>query len=291
MPDDPNLDQAEAATGEATPQGDQEIGRLLDEVEKEQAGKSAEQTKTAETVPDLDKVLEAIDFTKPETIPEKYRSKFSGHLMEADYRRKTQALAEERRQLAEQQGKMLELLAARLSDKGVEPTGELKRKISEQMRDGNYEAVGDLINEAVNTAMAPVARDVALKNAIDTSYRETPLAKEYEAEIEEQIRQTPGVKELAAVGNYRYLPLVVRGLAMFIHAQKLEAQVNALKSDREAYGKRVIAEYLKRGKTLPTTTSRAGAGAPSTTEPGELSLKEAMEAAAEESGLNEAFRH
>lgn len=290
MPDDPNLDQSQAATGDAQPQGDQEIGRVLDEFEKEQAAQPA-QAKPGEAPLDLDKVLEAMDFTKPETIPEKHRAKFSGQLMEADYRRKTQALAEERRQLAEQQNKILDLVTARLSDKGVTPTGDLKTKIADQMREGNYEAVVDLVNDAVNTAMAPVAKDVALKNAIDTSYRETPLAREYESEIEEQIRVTPGVKELAAVNNYRYLPLVVRGLAMFVHAQRLEAEVGKLKADREAYGKRVIAEYIKRGKTIPTTTSRAGAGAPSTSEPGELSLKEAMEAAAEESGLNEAFRH
>jgi hypothetical protein len=290
MPDDPNLDQGQAATGDAQPQGDQEIGRLLDDFEKEQTEQPVE-AKAGELPPDVAKILEGIDFSKPDTIPAKYRDKFSGHLMEADYRRKTQALAEEKRQLMEQQSKVLDLVTARLSEKGVTPTEDLRKKISEQMREGNYDAVGDLIKEEVNSAMAPGLRDVALKNAIDTSYRETPMAKEYEGEIEEQIRNTPGVKELASVANYRFLPMVVRGLAYFVHAQRLEAEVGKLRADREAYGKRVIAEYLKRGKVIPSTTSRAGSGAASTSEPGETSLREAMEAAAEESGLNEAFRH
>ena len=291
MPDDPTTDPIATAKGDAQPQGDQEIARLLDNLEKEQAGTSATPTTAGELPPEVAKVFDAIDFSKPDTIPAKYRDKFGAQLMEADYRRKTQSLAEERRQLAEQQNKILDLVTAKLSDKGITPTDDIKKRVAEQMSQNNYEAVVDLVNEAVNTAMAPAIKDVALKNAIDTSYRETPLAREYEAEIEEQIRMTPGVKELAAVANYRYLPLVVRGLAMFIHAQKLEAQINALKADRESFGKRAVAEYIKRGKTLPSTTSRAGAGAPSTSEPGELSLREAMEAAAEDSGLNEALRH
>jgi hypothetical protein len=229
------------------------------------------------------KALQGLDFDK---LPQSIKDKLE-HPFKADYTRKMQALSEERRRYEDLMGKFADNIGRRPD--GQPPAPDAAQKIKEAVERGDFETAFEIQRQTqadlVNKAISPVATEVARRNAVEEARRMEPLVQTYEGEVAAMIQADPQLLALANADGYRYAPQVFRGAAVAIHAQKLAAQLKEAVSSREAYAKQVLKEYIERAKGLPATTSRAGSTQTGTGKSTELTMRQAMEQASQETGL------
>ena len=209
--------------------------------------------------PEFLKRVESLDFTKaPEALRRKVEAPFV-----SDYTKKWQAVAEERKQLQSERERIYNAALEQLRGKGVEaPTQTVQDQIRERIEAGDMSAIPELMRQEIEREVGPMRQQAALRNAIETAGRLSPMVREKEPEIAAMLRDEPGLQQMAAMNNYQFAPYVLAGLADRIEKAQIQQQFEAFKAqaevDKKAYAKRAIEEFRTRGASLPPVTSQAG---------------------------------
>jgi len=282
MVDDTRTDGAGTEVGNDQSTSDPSVVALVESFERE-----SEQPATPAATPGLsDEVMKALQGLDPDKLPSEIRQKLEKPF-HADYTRKTQALAEERRRYEDLMAKFAENAARRPDGQPQAP--DVAQKINEAVERGDFQTAFEIQRQAqaamVNEAISPVAAEVARRNAVEAARQLEPLVQTYEGEVAALVEANPELRALANAANFRFAPYVFQGAALAVHAKKLQAKLDSAATDREAYAKKVLAEYKQRVNGLPATTSRAGSTQTGTGKSTELTMRQAMESAAEETGL------
>ena len=227
--------------------------------------------------PELLKKLESMDFSK---APEALRRKVEAPFVK-DYTSKWQAVAEERKQLQSERERIFSVALDRLKEGGVQtPTQTVQDQIRERLEAGDMNAIPDLVKQEIEREVGPMRQQAALRNAIETAGRMSPMVREKEPEIAEMLRNEPGLQQMAAMNNYQYAPYVLAGLADRIEKAQIQAQFEAYKAqaevDKRAYAKRAIEELRAQGASLPSVSSQAGSSGSASRGTTPMTAKEAI---------------
>jgi len=210
----------------------------------------------------------------PNKLPDDIRSKFELPFLKQYTKQTTE--------FSNKQQALLDAVTRQLSDKGVVQTPDERAELMERIRGGDFDAIGQYIQRSVNDQIGPMVTENARDRAIQRAYELNPFVKEREAEISQMIQSDPELQMLVRADNFRYAPKILAGIALQIENQ-------ALKQNQE---QRITAEVEKRitalkarAAGLPKTTSRAGTTQSGSQGKTEMTIREAMRAAAAEAGM------
>ncbi len=262
-----------AGAGEGQSAGGSILAELEAPEPKADAGSSPDPWGDAEFL----KRLESLDFSK---APEALRRKVEAPFVK-DYTQKWQAVAEERKQLQSERERIFNVALDRLKEGGVQaPTQTVQDQIRERLEAGDMNAIPDLVKQEIEREVGPMRQQAALRNALDSAVKLSPLVREKEPEIAAIIRDDPTLQQMATANNYAYAPYVLAGLADRIEKAQLAQQIESLKAnfeaEKKAYARRAIEEYRTKGASLPSVTSQAGSGGTAARGEAPMSLQEAM---------------
>ena len=262
-----------AGAGEGQSAGGSILAELEASEPKADAGSSPDPWGDAEFL----KRLESLDFSK---APEALRRKVEAPFVK-DYTQKWQAVAEERKQLQSERERIFNVALDRLKEGGVQaPTQTVQDQIRERLEAGDMNAIPDLVKQEIEREVGPMRQQAALRNALDSAVKLSPLVREKEPEIAAIIRDDPTLQQMATANNYAYAPYVLAGLADRIEKAQIQQEFAAFKAnaeaDKKAYARRAIEEYRTKGASLPSVTSQAGSGGTAARGEAPMSLQEAM---------------
>jgi hypothetical protein len=262
-----------AGAGEGQSAGGSILAELEAPEPKADAGSSPDPWGDAEFL----KRLESLDFSK---APEALRRKVEAPFVK-DYTQKWQAVAEERKQLQSERERIFNVALDRLKEGGVQaPTQTVQDQIRERLEAGDMNAIPDLVKQEIEREVGPMRQQAALRNALDSAVKLSPLVREKEPEIAAIIRDDPTLQQMATANNYAYAPYVLAGLADRIEKAQIQQEFAAFKAnaeaDKKAYARRAIEEYRTKGASLPSVTSQAGSGGTAARGEAPMSLQEAM---------------
>ena len=271
--------QSEGSATQSTASPD--VTALLDSLDKESASQSESATEaTAEASPEVLKALEGLD---PSRLPQALRDKLE-HPFKADYTRKTQAIAEEKRKYEDLTNKVIEGL--RLVRPQQAPTAEEQTTIKQLIEEGRTEEALAMVRNEMRAEVAPVMSQVAMRNALDTAARLEPSLPKYEAQVAQFMQANPDIAKLAAANNFSFAPRVIQGIIADLERNQLRQELAAVKAGMADFAKKAVLADRARIAGLPTTTSRAGTTSHGEAKTGEFpKMREAMEEAARETGL------
>ena len=262
-----------AGAGEGQSAGGSILAELEAPEPKADAGSSPDPWGDAEFL----KRLESLDFSK---APEALRRKVEAPFVK-DYTQKWQAVAEERKQLQSERERIFNVALDRLKEGGVQaPTQTVQDQIRERLEAGDMNAIPDLVKQEIEREVGPMRQQAALRNALDSAVKLSPLVREKEPEIAAIIRDDPTRQQMATANNYAYAPYVLAGLADRIEKAQIQQEFAAFKAnaeaDKKAYARRAIEEYRTKGASLPSVTSQAGSGGTAARGEAPMSLQDAM---------------
>lgn len=262
-----------AGAGEGQSAGGSILAELEAPEPKADAGSSPDPWGDAEFL----KRLESLDFSK---APEALRRKVEAPFVK-DYTQKWQAVAEERKQLQSERERIFNVALDRLKEGGVQaPTQTVQDQIRERLEAGDMNAIPDLVKQEIEREVGPMRQQAALRNALDSAVKLSPLVREKEPEIAAIIRDDPTLQQMATANNYAYAPYVLAGLADRIEKAQIQQEFAAFKAnaeaDKKAYARRAIEEYRTKGASLPSVTSQAGSGGTAARGEAPMSLQDAM---------------
>lgn len=226
--------------------------------------------------------------------------------MQADYTRKTQALADERRKLEAEMAaigetrKMFEGFLSKVAegrkDPAAAPAPDPMEEIKLLREQGEHEAADrrlmEIVAEQQRAALEPQRREIEIEKA-KTAFRETTLAVQqndklvqaYFPQVVAEFDRTD-VPELTAVKNdilsspdlmRRHIPMLLNYLALRQHAQQLET---ALETKVES----LVQERLKTERTKAAGLPKSLVSSGAVTKEGErpkMNLNESISAAME----------
>src|SRR5216684_1640878 len=229
-----------------------------------------------------------------------------GYLRQADYTRKTQEIAAEKRAWAEREERLLKMIEARLPSEqrgtgGVETVSEKIRQLRE---DGQHEEADKLVLEVarletrkeldpvIRNAQAQELQSTFVNTAIQAAASD-PVIQQYAKTVasrfdgNEVLDSRTGLTMAdlrAAITTdkgmvVKFVPLVMRSLALEEHARALEAEMGKVVEGRVKAG--LEAERL-RGKRLPGQLVPASSVSRATAPSGKMSLDDALSAATEQ---------
>ena len=265
------------SSGTGASEGQSAGGSVLAELEADTPQADAGSTPDPWGDPEFLKKLESMDFSK---APEALRRKVEAPFVK-DYTSKWQAVAEERKQLQSERERIFSVALDRLKEGGVQtPTQTVQDQIRERLEAGDMNAIPDLVKQEIEREVGPMRQQAALRNAIETAGRMSPMVREKEPEIAEMLRNEPGLQQMAAMNNYQYAPYVLAGLADRIEKAQIQAQFEAFKAqaevDKRAYAKRAIEELRAQGASLPSVSSQAGSSGSASRGTTPMTAKEAI---------------
>lgn len=249
-------DQAFAATDspEATtiPQGTVETGN-------DQTGATTD-AGSQPAQPTLDegflKTLESLD---PASLPQSFNEKF---VPKAEFTKKTQALAEDRKRFEAERQAIFELARKALSDR-QQPTGptpeDVKRKeLMDLAAAGDATALQQLVRLEAESLVQPIRTQQTLQNAAQNARAANPAVSKHWDEIVGTIQNDPSLKELASINNYQFADKVMIALGIEHQNREMAAMLQQREQELTAM-KGKLAQYEKeRTASLPSSTSRAG---------------------------------
>lgn len=251
----PTVAPPTAGAGEGQSAG----GSVLAELEADAPQAPVEASPDPWGDPEFLKRLESLDFSKaPKPLRDKLEAPFERH-----WTKKFQENAETARQLQARQDQLVNVAIEKLRAGGVEtPTQTVQDQIRERIEAGDMSAIPELMRQEIEREVGPMRQQAALRNAIETAGRMSPMVREKEPEIAAMLRDDPGLQQMAAENNYRNAPYVLAGLADRIELAQIKQQFEAFKASAEAtkraYAKQAIAELRAQGASLPSVTSQAG---------------------------------
>jgi len=262
-----------AGAGEGQSAGGSILAELEASEPKADAGSSPDPWGDTEFL----KRLESLDFSKaPEALRRKIEAPFVAHSTKG-----WQEIAEQKRILQAEKDRIFNVALERLQGSGVEtPSQTVQDQIRERLEAGDMNAIPDLVKQEIEREVGPMRQQAALRNALDSAVKLSPLVREKEPEIAAIIRDDPTLQQMATANNYAYAPYVLAGLADRIEKAQIQQEFAAFKAnaeaDKKAYARRAIEEYRTKGASLPSVTSQAGSGGTAARGEAPMSLQDAM---------------
>ena len=247
------------SAGTGAGEGQSAGGSVLAELEADTPQASPEASPDPWGDTEFLKRVESLDFTKaPEALRRKIEAPFVAHSTKG-----WQEIAEQKRVLQTERDRIFNVALDRLKESGVQaPTQTVQDQIRERIEAGDMSAIPELMRQEIEREVGPMRQQAALRNAIETAGRLSPMVREKEPEIAAMLRDEPGLQQMAAMNNYQFAPYVLAGLADRIEKAQIQQQFEAFKAqaevEKKAYAKRAIEEFRTRGSSLPAVTSQAG---------------------------------
>lgn len=210
------------------------------------------------------KGLATLDPSKvdPTTLPKEFNDRF---IPKSEWTRRNQALADEKRQLAEREKAVFELARKAIADrdipKGPSPAQVKREQLLELAAAGDKDALNQVVQMTAQEMMQPIQNQTAWNNAAETAKRLEPAVAQHWDEIQQTLNSNPRVSELARVDGFKYAGEVMLALGLEHKANDL-AKMVAAKDQEVSSLKAKLSTYEKeRAAGLPPSTTRAGTSA------------------------------
>jgi len=187
-----------------------------------------------------------------EKLPKSFIAKVertkAGHL-DADYTRKTQALAQERERL----------LDKALQFGGREaPAPDEKAQLLDRLKNGDLDVIDQYVSREVASRLGPLEAQMTRERAIQEAKQMHPYVGSREPEVAQLIASDPGLRKMALSGDPDAMKLALVGAAIAIHDRETTSEYEKLKTSFDAKVKEEVASLSKAAKSLPPQTSKAG---------------------------------
>lgn len=229
--------------------------------------------------PELLKQLEGLSLDKlPENHPLRRSVLERERNLQADYTRKTQALAEEK-------GRIYDTMIQRLAQQGVNPTPDQREALKERIRQGDFDSVGELVSQEIQTRLAPTMQKLTMQQVLQEAASMHPYVQTKASEVAALIQSDPRYAKMASMNDMEFAPVVLAQAAMAIERQELIQAAKAKDAEIAKLKKSLEAQDSAIGRRLPPSTSRTG-GATATRTKGGENFWEAATAAAQELGID-----
>lgn len=270
----------EGATGEpakpaAASSQDVNLDELIDSLPAKEPAKAPAR---AELDEDFRKKLESLD---PRDLPDAVRSKLEAPFLSLRTKQTTEWDQERQRYLA-----MIEKLSNR-PDVGGEPAADAKEELRDKIANGDLGALEQFVDQRFTAKYGSKIQELDLQNAGRVAASLYPESAQMEGEIAATLKENPGI----AYVLHQVLPrdqklagTLIAGIAKNIRYDALEQKFKALESSRKDDIKAAIEAYKQRVAGLPSSGLKAGTGQSGAPAPGNLTLRQAMEAAWQEHG-------
>lgn len=241
--------------------------------------------------------LKKLDALDPTSLPQSFAEKF---VPKAEFTKKTQALAEERKALEAERQSMFETVRKVIEQRQTGPAGPTAeetrlKELSDLAAAGDSTAQMQLADMLAERKIAPLRTQMTLQNAA-TAARSNPLAgdavTEHWGEIIQTMQSDPVIASLARADNFAAADRVMVALGLEHKVKTLIPQMDAVKKENEALKAKLAAYEKERTAGLPSSTTRAGttAGRPNLPqEPTDIN-DIALKAWLESGGNPESFR-
>jgi hypothetical protein len=237
--------------------------------------------------------LKKLDTLDPASLPQSFAEKF---VPKAEFTKKTQALAEEKKKFESEKAAMFELARRAIADRPVGPAGptaeDVKRKeLQDLAAAGDSQALQQLVQMEAQRQIQPIQTQVALQTAAQTARAANPYVVQHWNEIIQTMQTDPVIAQLATANNYAAADRVMIALGLEHQVRDLMPKLDAATKEVETLKAKLQTYERERAAGLPSTTSRAGTtvGRPVAGEP--VSLEDAaMRAWLEVGGRPEDFR-
>lgn len=239
---------------------------------------------------DFLKKLESLD---PANLPQSLADKV---VPKAEFTRKTQALAEERKRFESERANHFDLMRKVIQERTNVPTGpsaeEVKLKeLQELAAAGDGNAVTQLAEMLAERKVAPIRTQVILQNAAQNARAANPAVVEHWNDIIETMQKDPVIAQMATINNYAGAEKVMIALGLEHQVRDMAPKLDALSKENAALKERLANYERERVTSLPASTAKAGttAGRPTAGEPTtieEIALRSWLEAG----GTQDSFR-
>lgn len=242
------------------PTGTQEAG---------QAAAAPQSTPEADPNAELWKKLESLD---PAALPKSVKDRFELPFKQ-DYTKKWE-------QLANDKNRFLSLMAEKLGQQGgAPPPQSALQGLREKIQQGDYSEFDRFVEQAIAERTAPIAAQVAQREAFEQARQLHPYVTEREGDIAEVIRTNPTLAHMAVVENFKFFPIVAQGIALSLENQTLKAQAQQAQTAQAAAIKKGVEAELAKVRGLPASTTRVGTNGTATPTREYKTFQEAAEAA------------
>lgn len=238
--------------------------------------------------------LKRLDTLDPANLPQTFAEKF---VPKAEFTRKTQALAEDRKKFEAEKNAVFELARKAIADRPIAPTGptaeDIKRKeLLDLATAGDGAAMQQLIQMEAQRQIQPIQTQVALQNAAQTARAANPYVVQHWNEIIQTMQQDPVIAQLATANNYAAADRVMIALGLEHQVRDLVPKYEAAVKEVEGLKLRLQTYERERTAGLPESTTRAGttAGRPVAGEPKTLDEVDLRSAWIEAGGSPDTFR-
>lgn len=233
-----------------------------------EAAPTAAATPTTPTDPNAD-LWERLGQIDPATLPKHIKDRVELPFKQ-DYTQKWQKLAEDKNQF-------LSLMATKLGQQPGQAPPSALAQLKQNMEQGNYEGLANLVEQAVNERIAPIQSQVAQREAFETARGLHPYVTSREADISRVLRENPHLAQMATRDNYSALPTILHGIALSLENQDLSQKLQAAQSQVDSRVKQEVQAHQAKVRGLPTSTSKVGNGTATANRPEPRSIREAAE--------------
>ena len=184
------------------------------------------------------------------------------YVEKAVFTQKTQALAEERKQMQAREAALFEMARKIANEKAGTPgptQAELKRKeLLDLAAAGDIQAIDQLTEMKVEERIQPIRTQVALQTAAQTARASSPYVVEHWNEIIQAMQNDPVIAQMTTMNNYAAADKVMIALGLEHQVkdlvpkfQQAQEKIKALEAKLQQYEKERVAG-------LPSSTARAG---------------------------------
>ena len=238
--------------------------------------------------------LKRLDTLDPASLPQSFAEKF---VPKAEFTKKTQALAEDRKKFEAERGAIFELARKAISERPVGPTGptaeDIKRKeLMDLAAQGDGEAMQSVIRMEAERLVTPIRTEMTLKNAYEEAVRTSPFVQTHWNEIYQIMSTNPVIGGMAASNGYQGAAKVMIALGQERELMEMRPAYTAAQDKIKSLEGRLAGYERERAAGLPSSTSRAGTtnGRPAAGEPKSLDDVDLRSAWLEAGGSADSFR-
>jgi len=256
MPDD--VTTKDSAAGAATPQG-------TDAPQNDQSGAATGAT-GQKAAPEgfSEEFLKTLDTADPASLPQNYRQRVEAPF-KADYTRKTQELAEERKRFEVEKQTLYDAYR-KFSEKpqGPSPLEQRINELKELAVAGDGNALQELVRLEARQMVEPMQTQNNLRNACETARGYSPYVRDGWDDILNTIKNDPKLGRLWSMENHAFADTIMIGLGLEREVMDLRPKLAAAGEALKAAQAKIAALEKERVTGLPASTSKAGTttGAP-----------------------------
>jgi hypothetical protein len=218
--------------------------------------------------------LKKLDALDPASLPQSFAEKY---VPKAEFTRKTQAVAEERKRLDAERAAFFEVARRVIAEKPATPGGpsaqDIKQKeLLDLAAAGDPQALQQAIDMAAEAKMNPIRTQVVLQNAAQEARAANPYVVQHWPDIIQTMQADPVIAQMATANNYAGASKVMIALGLEHQVRDMVPKFEALHKENESLKAKLATYERERTAGLPSSTTKAGttAGRPVVGEPTRL---------------------